>query len=106
MILTGATYQYSQIKSYMLSHGFTWLKDSDYITTEPVTNSQMLDMESAIKREFPWFLEMSTKVYDAVVGERSDVRARWEHEELIRNEVLEQLLENEGIDGMEMRSCI
>ena len=102
--LTGATYQYSQIKSYMLSHGFTWLKDSDYITTEPLTVMEMQYAESEIKREFPWLLEMSTKVYDAVVGERSDVRARWEHEGLMRNEVLEQSLENEGIDGMEMES--
>lgn len=91
--LTGATYQYSQIKAYMLTHGFTWLKDSDYITSEPVTNSQMMEMELAIKREFPWFLEMSTKVYDAVIGERSDVRARWQLEAQVEQEMQDHSIE-------------
>lgn len=85
--LSGATYQYSQIKTYMLSHGFEWLKDSDYITTEPLTIMEMQYMESNIRKEFPWFLEMSTKVYDAVIGERSDVRARWQLEAQVEQEM-------------------
>jgi len=79
--LTGADIEYSKIKKYMLEHGFEWKRDSDYITVDKITRSQMLDIEQAIKTEFPWFLEMSTKIYDAVVTELSDVRARWLEEE-------------------------
>lgn len=70
----------------MLEHGFEWRRDSDYITVDKITRSQMIDIEQAIKAKFPWFLEMSTKIYDAVVTEISDVRARWIEEENFEQE--------------------
>ena len=78
----------------MTSNGFVWRKDSDYITEERVTKSQMIDMENKIKTGFPWFLKMSTKIYDAVIKEHSDVRRRW-LEDSEYNQELEQKLDNE-----------
>lgn len=63
--LTGAKSEYGKIKDYMIANGFDWLKDSDYITSEPVTVMEMETIENNIKHQFSWLLQMSTKIYDA-----------------------------------------
>lgn len=75
--LIGASSEYSKIKKYMTSNGFVSLGDTDYITESRVTKAKMIDMENKIKTKFPWFLQMSTKIYDAVIKDYSNVRERW-----------------------------
>lgn len=79
--LTRASYEYSQIKSYMLNNGFEWKRDSDYITLTLKTRMEMTEIEKEIKVKFPWLLEKATKIYDSVISDVSDVYARWIAEE-------------------------
>lgn len=52
--LTGADKEYSKIKDYMTTHGFVWHKDSDYITSEPITQLQMMRLEDNLRQKLQW----------------------------------------------------
>ena len=69
-----------EIGDYLILKGFDKKSDSDYISREPITHKDIVDILDDIKEKYPWFEMCTTKVLSAIITEQSNVKDRWEGE--------------------------
>lgn len=65
---------YSEIKNYLLEHGFLSKKDSDYISKEPISNTEIAKVTTQMSLEFPWLHQCCTKFDTEEISDIQDIK--------------------------------